>query len=152
LTTPDLVVLSLLVEKAAHGYQLNQELSHRGIRDWAEISRPQIYYSLNKLFQLQYIRFAEGLSQERKSTTSAERQVYEATNEGRHALTQALEREDWATQRTSPAFSTWLSLSTHANPGAARRLIYLRRQFLQDQVSREKTMLEKLRSDAASKM
>ena len=46
LTTPDLVLLSLLAERPMHGYQANLELERREIRDWAGISRPQIYYSL----------------------------------------------------------------------------------------------------------
>ena len=51
LTTPDLVLLSLLAERPMHGYQANAELVRREIRDWAGISRPQVYYSLEKLAQ-----------------------------------------------------------------------------------------------------
>ena len=32
-----------------HGYQANAELERRQVRDWAGLSRPQIYYSLEKL-------------------------------------------------------------------------------------------------------
>ena len=49
LTTPDLVLLSLLAERPMHGYQANLELERRQVRDWAGISRPQVYYSLGKL-------------------------------------------------------------------------------------------------------
>src|ERR1700676_5340466 len=49
LTTPDLVILSLLAERGMHGYQVNLELERREVRDWAGISRPQVYYSLEKL-------------------------------------------------------------------------------------------------------
>ena len=49
LTTPDLVLLSLLAERPMHGYQANLELERREIRDWANLSRPQVYYSLEKL-------------------------------------------------------------------------------------------------------
>jgi DNA-binding PadR family transcriptional regulator len=48
-TTPDLVLLSLLVEQPVTGYQANLELERRNIHDWAGISRPQVYYSLGKL-------------------------------------------------------------------------------------------------------
>src|SRR5580700_4479347 len=37
LTTPDLVLLSLLAERPMHGYQANAELERREIRDWAGI-------------------------------------------------------------------------------------------------------------------
>src|SRR6266404_7972159 len=56
LTTPDLVLLSLLAEGPLHGYQANLELERRDIRDWAGISRPQVYYSLEKLARLGLIR------------------------------------------------------------------------------------------------
>jgi len=42
ITTPDLVILSLLAERPMHGYQVNLELERRCVRDWAAISRPQI--------------------------------------------------------------------------------------------------------------
>src|SRR6059058_4674055 len=55
LTTPDLVLLSLLAEQPMHGYQANAELERRQVRDWAAISRPQIYYSLEKLARAELI-------------------------------------------------------------------------------------------------
>src|SRR5437016_6529866 len=52
LTIPDLVILSLLAERPMHGYEVNATLEDRKIRDWAPVSRPQIYYSLEKLAKL----------------------------------------------------------------------------------------------------
>src|ERR1700680_4477930 len=59
LTTPDLVLLSLLAERPMHGYEANLELERRQVRDWAGISRPQVYYSLDKLGRLGLIRGAD---------------------------------------------------------------------------------------------
>ena len=59
LTTPDLVLLSLLAERPMHGYEANLELERRCIRDWAAISRPQVYYSLEKLAAAGFIRAAD---------------------------------------------------------------------------------------------
>src|SRR5438477_12142964 len=56
LTTPDLVILSLLAERPMHGYEVNATLENRKIRDWAAVSRPQIYYSLDKLTGLGLLR------------------------------------------------------------------------------------------------
>jgi DNA-binding PadR family transcriptional regulator len=56
LTTPDLVLLSLLAERPMHGYQANLELERRQVHDWAGISRPQVYYSLEKLARAGFIR------------------------------------------------------------------------------------------------
>src|SRR5258708_22682185 len=59
LTTPDLVLLSLLAERPMHGHQANLELERREIRDWAAISRPQGYYSLEKLARAGMVRPSE---------------------------------------------------------------------------------------------
>ena len=50
LTTPDLIALSLLAERPMHGYELTRVLEYRDVEDWAAISKPQVYYSLRKLF------------------------------------------------------------------------------------------------------
>src|SRR5271167_1999321 len=94
LTTPDLVLLSLLAERPMHGYQANALLEFRKVRDWAGVSRPQVYYSLEKLARLSLLRTDE------RSAESAgpERRVLATTEAGQAALADALESEDWAHQ------------------------------------------------------
>src|SRR5882672_206548 len=96
LTTPDLVLLSLLSERPMHGYQANLELERRCIRDWAAISRPQVYYSLEKLARAGLVKGRDG------QAGGPERQVYSTTRKGEAALAQALEREAWTTERERP--------------------------------------------------
>src|SRR5258708_33564763 len=59
LTIADLVILSLLAERPMHGYEVNATLEDRKIRSWAPVSRPQIYYSLDKLTKLKLIRVTD---------------------------------------------------------------------------------------------
>src|SRR5260370_34528342 len=59
LTISDLVILSLLAERPMHGYEVNATLEDRKIRNWAPVSRPQIYYSLDKLTKLKLIRVTD---------------------------------------------------------------------------------------------
>src|ERR1700682_1034399 len=113
LTTPDLVLLSLLAERPMHGYQANLELERREIRDWANLSRPQVYYSLEKLARAGLIRAAES----GEPAGVPERSTFEPTAKGCAALAKALEHQDWATQRERPAFLTWIALSWQAQPG-----------------------------------
>src|SRR5438876_9812139 len=49
LTTPDLVLLSLLAERPMHGYQANLEMERREIRGWAILSWPQLYLYVEQL-------------------------------------------------------------------------------------------------------
>src|SRR5438128_6637912 len=90
LTTPDLVLLSLLAERPMHGYQANLELERREIRDWARISRPQVYYSLEKLARKGLIRSLET----DKPAAGPERSTFETTTNGKAALADALEQVD----------------------------------------------------------
>jgi len=140
LTTPDLVLLSLLAERPMHGYQANAELERREIRDWAGISRPQVYYSLEKLARAGLIRSLET----NEPATGPERSSFETTAGGRAALADALEREDWTTQRERPPFLTWVALSWQARPGVFQEQIRRRREFLERELAREKEVLRSI--------
>jgi DNA-binding PadR family transcriptional regulator len=137
LTIPDLVLLSLLAEQPMHGYQANLELERRQVQDWAGVSRPQIYYSLEKLARLGLVR-ATGDSE---PALGPERRIFSTTAKGRAALAAALEREDWTTQRDRPPFLTWMALSWQARPGVFRQQIKRRREFLQSELAREERTL-----------
>jgi DNA-binding PadR family transcriptional regulator len=126
LTTPDLVLLSLLAERPMHGYQANQELLRREVQDWAGISRPQVYYSLEKLARRGLIRAGES----DEPAAGPERSVFATTTKGRAALADALERDEWATQRERPPFLTWVALSWQARPGVFARQVRRREKFL----------------------
>ena len=138
LTTPDLVLLSLLAERPMHGYQANLELERREIRDWAGISRPQVYYSLEKLARAGLIRAIET----EEPAAGPERSSYETTAKGRGALAGALERKEWAMQRERPPFLTWMALSWLARPGVFQKQLDRRRKFLAKEMLRENETLQ----------
>lgn len=146
LTLPDLVVLSLLRERPMHGYELNQELERREVRDWAGVSRPQVYYSLKKLAKSGHIVRAE----EGETRAGPERQVFRPTAAGRRALSAALAREDWALQRPPDPFLTWLTLSSNTEPGARLRLLERRREFLEEQLAKERATLGEILADTGA--
>jgi DNA-binding PadR family transcriptional regulator len=140
LTTPDLVLLSLLAERAMHGYQANLELERRCIRDWAAISRPQVYYSLEKLATAGFLRAGES----EEPTAGPERRVFETSAKGRLALSKALQREEWTTQRDRPPFLTWVALSWQARPGMFQKQIARRKKFLEGELVREEETLRSI--------
>jgi DNA-binding PadR family transcriptional regulator len=80
-----------------------------------------------------------------------ERQKYETTAAGRTALSKALEAEDWTTQRERPAFLTWMALSWQAKPSVVQKQIERRREFLEEQVAREKETLESVIEEVGHK-
>src|SRR6476659_6156131 len=79
LTISDLVILSLSAERPMHGYEVNATLEDRKIREWAPVSRPQIYYSLDKLTKLKLIR----VTQTDSPSGGPERRVMQTTALGR---------------------------------------------------------------------
>jgi DNA-binding PadR family transcriptional regulator len=143
LTTPDLVLLSLLAERPMHGYQANLELERRQVRDWAGISRPQVYYSLEKLDRLGLIRSSESEA----PAAGPERRVFATTAKGRAALADALEPEEWTTQRERPQFLTWIALSWQARPGVFLRQLRRREKFLEGELAREEDTLRAIQKE-----
>jgi DNA-binding PadR family transcriptional regulator len=140
LTTPDLVILSLLAERPMHGYEANATLENRKIRDWAAVSRPQIYYSLEKLTRLGLIR----VSDDGSASAGPERRVFQTTEAGRRRLADALETPGWTTTRVYQPFQTWLALSWQARPRAFAQQVKRRRKFLEAQKAEEQVTLEEV--------
>lgn len=138
LTTPDLVILSLLAERPMHGYEANAILEDRKIRDWAAVSRPQIYYSLDKLTRLGLIRVTEDAS----SSAGPERRVFQTTEQGHKRLADALESSRWTNAKVHEPFQTWLALSWQARPRAFRQQLRRRREHLEKKLVEEQATLE----------
>ncbi len=139
LTTADLVVLLLLFERPMHGYELVNELEQREVRDWAELSRPQVYYSMAKLQRaglLVPLRAGKSLG--------PRRQVFRPAASAARAFEAALDREGWATMRVPPPFLTWAVLATSSPPAAIARVIVRRRAWLSEAVERGRADLAAL--------
>ena len=140
LTTPDLVILSLLAERPMHGYEVNATLENRNIRDWAPVSRPQIYYSLDKLTALDLITVGADDS----PAAGPERRVFETTAAGRDQLADALESEHWVHSRVHQPFLIWLALSWQARPRAFRKQLQSRKKLLDNRLAEERATLEEV--------
>jgi DNA-binding PadR family transcriptional regulator len=143
LTTPDLVLLSLLAERPMHGYQANTLLEFRKVREWAGVSRPQVYYSLDKLARLDFIRPAES----EDNSGGPERRLFETSERGRAALADALERDDWTGQKERPAFLTWMALSWQCRPGVFLKQLRRRKKFLEEELAEKREVLAAVRKE-----
>jgi len=137
LTISDLVILSLLAERPMHGYEVNATLEDRKIREWAPVSRPQIYYSLDKLTKLKLIRVSETDS----PSAGPERRVMQTTALGREQLADALEAKHWVAQTAHQPFLIWLALSWQARTKTFRKQLDSRRRLLEERLNREKSTL-----------
>ncbi|HET6862054.1 MAG TPA: PadR family transcriptional regulator [Pyrinomonadaceae bacterium] len=138
LTIADLVILSLLAERPMHGYEVNATLEDRKIRDWAAVSRPQIYYSLDKLTELGFIR----VTVEGSPSAGPERRVLDTTESGRKRLADALEDTHWTSTHVHQPFLTWLALSWQARPRAFQKQLKQRHRFLEQKLAEEQSTLQ----------
>lgn len=143
LTTPDLVLLSLLAERPMHGYAANLLLQQRMVEDWAGVSRPQVYYSLEKLAELGFVRAVEAEG----PAEGPERSAYSTTAAGRTALADALEREDWTEGRERPPLLTWMALSWQARPGVFLKQITRRREFLESELKKHQETMRGIKRE-----
>jgi DNA-binding PadR family transcriptional regulator len=78
MTNAELAILSLIVEQPRHGYEIEQVIEERGMRDWTEMGFSSIYYLLKKLER-------EGLLQgqlQQEAVRGPARKVYRITEHG----------------------------------------------------------------------
>lgn len=85
MTDAELAILSLVAEGPQHGYQIQQAIEARGMRDWTAIGFSSVYYILNKLER-------EGLltSHLTPSERGPARKVYRLTRAGHGVLQTAI--------------------------------------------------------------
>jgi len=81
MTNAELAILSLVAEQPRHGYEIEQVIEERGMREWTEVGFSSIYYLLKKLER-------EGLieGQLEQAERGPARKVYHVTPAGRGAL------------------------------------------------------------------
>lgn len=79
LTDAELVVLGLVAEMPRHGYQLEQVIEQRGMREWTRIGFSSIYFVLGKLEKM-------GLVSAQKPVEPKAKKVFSVTGAGRAEL------------------------------------------------------------------
>lgn len=107
ITLNELVLLGLLAEKPSHGYDLEQLIRERGIRDWTNLGFSSLYYLLDKLHSEGYLRTVEG-----KPTLPQGRKVFAVTSQGLEACRRAADNELIRLEPYGSSFLAGLANST----------------------------------------
>ncbi|QFZ24399.1 PadR family transcriptional regulator [Saccharothrix syringae] len=97
MTPAELTLLGLLVERPRHGYELDEVITARGMREWTEIGFSSIYYLLAKLRDRGLVAEVDAPG----SGRGRARKVFGPTPEGRRACAEAAEA---AVARLRPVF------------------------------------------------
>ena len=79
LTDSELLVLGLVAEMPRHGYELEQVIEERGMREWTQIGFSSIYYVLSRLEQ-------RGLIKADIPANAKAKKSYEMTAKGQETL------------------------------------------------------------------
>jgi len=87
LTNVELAILGMVAERPKHGYQLEQDIELRGMRNWTEIGFSSIYYVLNKLEKSGWLVSEAAFE---PGTGGPARKVYRLTTSGKAALHEAV--------------------------------------------------------------
>ncbi len=85
MTNAELAILSLVAEEPRHGYQIEQVIEERGMRDWTEVGFSSIYYLLKKLERKGLVE-----SELAEAERGPARKVYQATPAGQEAYRAAV--------------------------------------------------------------
>jgi DNA-binding PadR family transcriptional regulator len=85
ITNSELAILGLVAENPQHGYQIEAEITQRGMRNWTEIGFSSIYYVLNKMEESGWLSSAKQTSGDRPT-----RKVYRLTTTGEEIFHQAV--------------------------------------------------------------
>jgi len=132
--------MALLHEGPRHGYDIAAELERRDVRDWASVSRAQVYYSIAKLLRTGACEESAG-SGEAPDTA---RRVVRLTESGKRAYGQALAAPVWREWRDVYGIVTWAALAMHLDPDARAALAARRAAFLREELARESDTVDRL--------
>jgi DNA-binding PadR family transcriptional regulator len=133
LTDAELLVLGLVAEMPRHGYELEQVIEQRSMREWTQIGFSSIYFVLGRLAAM---RLVSARRPSPAGASSKARKVYAVTKAGRRALVaQTLD----ALRTVRPTYSSvllgminWPALSR----GEALRALRARRGALEAEIAR----------------
>jgi len=136
LTMADLVILSMLFDRPMHGYQLVAELERPEVRSWAGISRPQVYYSLNKLKRNRLVVQLKG-----SASLGPERQVFRPAASAKAIFVAAVDRQTWDDENPAKPSLLWAALAGQANASLVSKIVGRRREHLVERIARERESL-----------
>ncbi len=85
ITNKELAVLGLLSEAPKYGYQIEQDIESRGMREWTAIGFSSIYYILNKLELKSYLS-----SEIHPEEGRPARKIYQLTGQGQKVFRAAV--------------------------------------------------------------
>ena len=129
LTLAELVVIGLLAERPRHGYELDQVIAERGMREWTPVAFSSLYYLLRKLEN-------DGLIVRLATGGDSRRRMFAVTDRGRRLARRAT-RDALARIAPAPApVLVGLANAALLGTAAARDALRARTEALSAEITR----------------
>jgi DNA-binding PadR family transcriptional regulator len=134
-TDAELAILGLVVEKPRHGYEIEQVLDERDMREWTAIGFSSIYYQLKRLEKNGWVRSRI----DPDTQQGPARKVYEVTPDGFNAWRLAILDVLAAPRPHDDPFQLGLSSLPAVAPGDALAALTARRDTLAGKLAHVRT-------------
>jgi DNA-binding PadR family transcriptional regulator len=135
LTNAELAILTLLAEQPRHGYDIEQVIEGRGMREWTQIGFSSIYYLLKKLERKGWIK-----SQDQAQVGQGpSRKIFNLTQEGLERTQRGVLETLSTPTRCMPAIQIGLANLPAVDPKAAEAALQEYHQKLVDRLNRLET-------------
>jgi DNA-binding PadR family transcriptional regulator len=139
----DLAILGLIVEKPRYGYEIEQVIEARNMRDWTEIGFSSIYHILGRLEKNGYL----AARLEKSAGRGPARKVYEVTEDGRSAWYEASLQALSTPVKCDQSFFLGLLALTTVPKDEALRALESYRQALQQRRDKAKARQQEIGDD-----
>ena len=130
LTDAELTVLGLVVERPRHGYELDEVVSERGMRDWTALGFSSIYYVLGKLRDRGLITEVAADRAHAKA-----KKTFTATDAGRQACAEAAEAAIAELRPVHPPVLIGLANSPAIPPGRLAAALARRAEAVEERLA-----------------
>lgn len=131
MTNAEFAVLSLIAEAPRHGYDIEQTIEARGMREWTEVGFSSIYYLLKKLEKAGLI---EGQTEQPAGPGPA-RKVYRITPAGRETCRLTTAELLASTHRSDTPFQLGLANFPALTPAEALTALNAHRAGLEERLA-----------------
>jgi DNA-binding PadR family transcriptional regulator len=145
MTNNELAILGLVAEQPKHGYQVEQDIESRGMRNWTEIGFSSIYHVLNKLQRAGWISGTVTTAHAEPGRSGPARKVFHVTEAGIRALREGVRQRLAQPRPRSADFDLGLgnlpvlpSSVARAALAACRDGLHARRRQVQDKWARDR--------------
>jgi DNA-binding PadR family transcriptional regulator len=118
MSTIDLILLGVLMQKPMNAYEMKKEMEYRNIKDWVKISSPSVYKNLVKLYHSGYV---DGKTV--REGEMPEKTIYKINDTGKEYFLQLMKRYSEDPAKIYADFSAFIANLSHVDYDTGLKMI-----------------------------